>query len=79
MLNQDLIKQFKHIKDGTLTGVLQLQDEGRLIRFYFEEGSLLLLAKTKRSSLLSSLLSIIRLMMRWVSTLRRSTMTHRRQ
>lgn len=43
MLNQDLIKQFKHIKANTMTGVLQLQDDGRAIRFYFEDGSLLLL------------------------------------
>ncbi len=43
MLNQDLIKQFKHIKDGTMTGVLRLQEGERIIRFYFEDGSLLLM------------------------------------
>ena len=43
MLNQDLIKQFKHIKEKGLTGVLGLQDTDRVIRYYFEAGSLLLL------------------------------------
>ena len=43
MLNQDLIKQFKHIKENGLTGVLGLQDTDRVIRYYFEAGSLLLL------------------------------------
>ncbi|NRA37156.1 MAG: hypothetical protein HRU15_03370, partial [Planctomycetes bacterium] len=43
MINQDLVKQFQHIKAGTLSGVLRLEYESNAIRFYFEEGSLLLL------------------------------------